>query len=468
MPTLLLALLTASVPAAQAETLDAIDARLMARLGEFVSEGTAPGQSLVASHRIEATQLAKWGDATIALGWYTGVLALERHLLAARGDDPAPTDARLALALGALERIDRTAETGFAPPCASYEDQNGFFVRDDVPSTFHEYLDGITSIGSDWTNGNEFAKEESQDQVHHLLVGLTLVKRFVPPEVTVDGVALVGQATDLGVDMLTHLADHEWAVRNPACDDKLVARGPSAIHASPGLAGVGRYLTDGAVELAYPEEAETLWTALSAPNNITFNNPDNRHMTMATGATGKGWGDDTFDLLAAMAEPYAWTAYPLLHAALYGADPLDPDTLTALLDTSRAHLAELDGVEPHRPDEATVAYGWTSWQRYIRPIEKHYVGGDGEAGRRYNGLDWLMLHRLVQVVEADLADGVPDTDVPGADTDTDADLTTDRTDGCEGCATGAPPSLAWLLATLLWRRRRGNAQRRATGLSTSR
>lgn len=447
---LLLALLATP---AHAETVDEIDARLMDRLGAFVSEGTAPGQSMVASYRHEGLGLAKWGDATIALGWFTGILALERHLVAAEGGDPAPVDARLALALGALARIDRTAEASFDAPCDSYEDLNGFFIRDDVPLSFHERFDGIDRVGSDGAADSDTLKEESQDQVHHLMVGLTLVKRFVPPDVEVDGVVLVDQAVELGSLILGYLADGDWEVRNPACDDRLVARGSSAFHAAPGFAGVQRYLTDGAVDLAYDDLSQSMWDGMGDPENVFFLNPDNRHMTMVTGATSRGWGDDTFGLLVEMAEPYAWTAYPLLHAALYGADDLDRDALDGLLATSWDHLAELDGEEPHRPDEATVAYGWTSWQRYIRPLDKHYVGGDGEAGRRYNGLDWLMLHRLVLVVQADLEDGVPTADTGDTGGDTGG-VTTDEAAACAGCATGALGLGPWVLAPLLWVRRR--------------
>jgi hypothetical protein len=386
-----------------AETLDQTALRLRKRLNtEFLRVGTEQGDSVPAGWRDETLGIMKWADATIALGWTTGALALEVHL-AERGVEPWASLDRAALhqelhhALYALERLDRVAETAFPPPCDSFESLNGFFIRDDVPADYHEHFDGIDVVQSDFIDGPTL-KEMSQDQVHHLNLGLLLTHQLVPADVVVEGQPLAAWAGELGARMLSFVAQDDWLIRNPACEDRLVARGGTASPAAPGFAAIAAAFTDGALVLPYNQEFDAIWQAQSDPTAFIFDNPDNLHMAMVTAALGDSWGEATFDHLVAGAEVHGWWAYPLIHHALH--DDSEHEALSDVLSQARAHLEELGEGEPYTPAAGVrIEHGWTSWHRYIRPASRHYTG-EGLTGTTRNfGGDWLLLHHLVQLAE---------------------------------------------------------------------
>src|SRR5256885_1291080 len=142
-------------------------ARLRHRLvTEFASVGDQPGQSQPAPERTDSAGLMKWGDGTIALGFYLGVLATESYMLARPGQYPGmpgnlqDTYDELYFALTALERLDNVANAAFPAPCSTSPALDGFFVRDDVPADFFTHFPGITQVQSDFTDPTITNKEE--------------------------------------------------------------------------------------------------------------------------------------------------------------------------------------------------------------------------------------------------------------------------------------------------------------------
>jgi hypothetical protein len=210
--------------------------RLRQRLvTEFTSVGTAPGQSEPVPERTDSAGLMKWGDETIALGFYLGVLATEHYILSnpatfpgADGGDPsqlAATDEELYDALYALERLDNVADAAFPDPCTTTPALNGFFVRDDVPADFASHFPGITTVESDFTDPTLTNKEESQDQVYHVQHGLALIVALVPASVVVHGKSLRAWAVEQATRITQHFAQGDWVIRNPACGNRADARG---------------------------------------------------------------------------------------------------------------------------------------------------------------------------------------------------------------------------------------------------
>lgn len=147
----------------------------------------------------------QFGDATIDLGYYIGVLATEYSLLHNSGQDVTQTTKDLFWAIWALDRLDLFAEgiwMRIDPAGSGYQTMNGFFVRDDVGadlftngsqnSSYLDFLNSFNRIGalpvnniiSDYVNyrvrNNPINIEESKDQVAHLMVGLCLVLQLVP------------------------------------------------------------------------------------------------------------------------------------------------------------------------------------------------------------------------------------------------------------------------------------------------
>ncbi len=466
---------------------------------DFVRHGLASGAGLPA-HERRSDGSIRWADATIDLAWYVAVLSTE---LALR-DDPATypgvaravsgvdTPRRLHEALAALERLDLDGDAAFDAPCSQTPALNGFFIRDDVPADQHLSFPGRSATSSDYLSAVDTLKEMSQDQAWHVLMGLRTAQGLLPAGTTVDGRDLGAWATQLGTRIADHLAsDPLWTIRNPACGDRSVDRGPDAISYATGAIALVEALSGGAWTAPSPIGADLLWDLGRLPGNPAFLNPDNRHMAMAVAAGGDGWGPDTAQLLLEHADVHKWTAYPLLHAALFRPAGFC-DTAPLVNASARLWLDELPAGEvPASPLPAVASHGWTVSNRFVRPSDQHYVGAPGTEGSEFHGLDYMLLHNLYALAtpEAWLGADVPgwcgeagtgDTGGPPGDSaDTGAPpiddapgsppqasetkpADPDRPAGGCGCAPTAPSApigIAWLSAALLGRRRGPSARR---------
>lgn len=150
-------------------------------------------------------RFGKWGDSTIKLGWYLGVLGTELHMLSRPDSYPGYGDVNdiqnaireLFCAFIALERLDRFGEQSIwevhpvnvakYPGTEGYQwpDTPGFFVRDDVPFNVMQNL-GLYGAEGDyqtWIGGQAlptppYNREMSQDQVGPLIIGFGDRKTF--------------------------------------------------------------------------------------------------------------------------------------------------------------------------------------------------------------------------------------------------------------------------------------------------
>lgn len=138
-----------------------------------------------------------WSDATIQLSMYIAFLATEYKILKNAGVDYSETLNLLSYALKSFDRLDANAEKFWRGDSADAkkEDNNGFFIRDDVESIYdsaHCFLNAdskiisnevytVTEISSDFHSESDNGKpaEMSQDQVWHLFLSLAIVKSLV-------------------------------------------------------------------------------------------------------------------------------------------------------------------------------------------------------------------------------------------------------------------------------------------------
>lgn len=413
---------------------------------EFLVVTEEPGGSIPATRRVDTTASMKWADATIQLGWYVGALAIEEALLrdallpgfdqgGARTADGSARE--LALALGAFDRLDDHAADGF-PDCAGPWGLDGFFVRDDVPADFGAQFDGISTIESDWIDPTLTNKEESQDQLIHVLLGLAIVARVTDPELEVDGVRLRDQAVATAARFGAHAAaDGEWVIRNPGCEDRAVNRGEAAQFFSTAIAATVASITGEAPAEGLFADA---WEASADPDFPAWDNSDNLHMALALATAGDAWGEPTGPRIVTLAEAHRWEAYPALHAFLHGASAdVDMDALEGRLSMQLDEIGEGDPASPW--PSGPTSNGWTTWHRYIVESDEQYVGSSGSTGYAYPGTDWLlarMAYAAVWEVDWPVAAG----DVPAEEEAVAC--------GCDG------GSAAWLVFAPVvgWRRRR--------------
>ena len=418
--------LSVSVPSSAdttAENLSKYQALRSRFTSDFVRVGSDPGDSIPASNRHATDTYIRWGDATIRLGWYLGLLATEHALLSdpatypgfARGDggDLAETERELFFALNALERLDKQAEPSFDPPCDQTSKTDGFFIRDDVPATYHQKFPGRTSTLSDFLDSPPTQKEMSQDQVYHLLLGIGLIKALVPASVVQNGTPLRAWAIEQAERMVAHVAKDNWVIKNPACENRDVARGPSAGPFSLGTKRAISFITDAGYEPTQDPLSDGIWPLGTDPNGISYVNPTNMHMAMAIAAVGVGWEADTAKALTDLAPRHDWPFYGVVFPVMHGHAASNwCATRDPVVERSRAMLDELPtGAEPVSPWPGPAAsHGFTTSNRFIREKSEAYVGTENSEGRTYNGLDYLLLHNAYTLAAPHLYESAQNAD----------------------------------------------------------
>ena len=421
---------------------------------EFIVVGDAAGMSQPADERIEPEGIIRWSDSTIGLGWYIGMLATEHYLLSnpemfpgAPGDLGKTRD-ELYYALRAMDRLDLVADAAFPPPCTQEKKLNGFFLRDDVPEGFFSNFPPMTGMTSDFIDPTLTNKEMSQDQVYHVLLGLALVKALVPEQTFVKAVDLRLWASEQGRRIIEHVSSHGWAITNPACDDRLVNRGPAAGGYSHGTRAAAGFFTDGEWLPEVEDAVAFAWELCRDPNAPQYKDEDNLHMAMAIAAVGNGWGETTATDLATLMDEQDWPAYPLAHRVIHRIDAGWCTTATKVNARARVMIDELPlGADPKG---APASHGFTVWNRFIRGKSRHYAGSPGSEGTRYNGVDYLLLHNLYAIATPSTwsggnGAGIPECPAPPPPTKASSD--SDDGGGCSSAP--GPGGASWGAAALL-------------------
>ncbi len=373
---------------------------------QYLLVGAGQGYSLPAEFRNTLYNFIKFSDTTCNLGWYIGMLATEFHMLSHpeiypnfnMGDANRlnQTKTELYYALLAMDRLDVTGESvGFAWGI----DTPGFFIRDDVYAGFNGNF-GMGGMESDLTSTNIKNKEMSQDQVYHVLIGLSLVKRFVPAGTVVNGYDLRQGAINRAYFIVTWVKTGGWRIKNPSWDwNSYVMRGDDARAYSHGLNKELVYITDGLVDYVGSVDSayKTLWNQAWQPflYPSTGSGPDNLHMVMSIAAIGNGWGNDTLQHLMSLKAVQNYYLYPYLYAALWPHvatlpnwpghhNTLDAETLPVLASAPASGPAD------------DAAPGWRTANKFMDSIDQQNNGG--AIGNRYNGLDFMLMHNLFYIV----------------------------------------------------------------------
>lgn len=200
----------------------------------------------------------KWGDAMGELGYYIGVLATEYNLLSRNNQETDSVRYELYCALQALNRMDYYAEPYFTQAIANSTNPqtfgasfNGFMLRDDVPINFIQnnmkhfnYFGNrgfcskvkVNSISTTSGNGAQQQGESngeknyagsyiSQDNWINCIVGLALVRKFVPSGVSYKNMSFMdGNGPDINQEAFSialrvmnyFKQEANWALKYPA------------------------------------------------------------------------------------------------------------------------------------------------------------------------------------------------------------------------------------------------------------
>ncbi len=395
-----------------------------ARNPGFVSVGPDPGQSLVASFREPGLDCARawwmpscrgesedlpdakgayfWGDATVWLGEYIGVLATEYAVFQLLGMDTSETLEDLYFALAAFDRLDLTADTHFGVEPRL----DGFFQRDDVPADFHLNPDGsyrfprdddpflgyecVKSTASCGEMSIQDGSFESQDQAIGMMTGLTLVALLVPDGVQVRGEDVRHEARAQIHRIVHSLQSHSWHVTAPDGTSPPDRWGGNALAFSDLLGKVAnRFCAPDFGVVDYRDDlsrgaGQAAFAGLLAIWGATHGY--NRTMAFRLTAVVDQWDADTMARRTSEDDKIAFAlAWSLFHGEPMGA-AVSTWRIESLLDSApcQGPCRDVPGCENTR--------------RWMGPSMVHNPGsriGDRHNNEKeFNGIDYMLLHNL--------------------------------------------------------------------------
>jgi len=287
----------------------------------FVKVGPDVGESVVAYVRNKNRGYKRgftFGDQTIDLAWYIGVLATEYRLLENQKENTQETLQALYYAIKAFERLDRCENE--APWNLDSARLDGFFHRYDVslyqnpkffsiegrnyqltdkdkwgtrPAGMPTYISGFDDEGGRF---NPYSAEESQDQLIHLLMGFALVSKCLPDSnlvfysinnqsINYNFKKAVIENTDR---VLQHISSHAWNIKNPF--GKNVGRGANALMYAYPLAIIGERITGKSYTTFWSQSwlSKISWDLSRMPNWV---NDFNSTMALTLAALSDSWYD---------------------------------------------------------------------------------------------------------------------------------------------------------------------------------
>jgi hypothetical protein len=366
----------------------------------FLVIGRAQGHSLPADTR--SSEHIHFGDATLFLGWYTGVLATEFHLLSeglitTQTLRPQKTLRELYFALIALRRLIAAAADCFGP---SSNQCPGFFIRDDVLTELKDHFAGVAGIESDYLDASPFLKEESQDQLIHLLLGLALVNKFIPPNAIIQGRPLVATAQHLAFEICSWPSTTRWIIKNPYVGNKKVDRGPYACFFSHPLVAVIKRLDERGSDLSNSVNWATkwVWKHIMRYNLGGLYNATNLHLTLTAACLSDTWGRKSLKCISRLAKKFNWPIYPMINVVLFS--DIHPHKKLAIpgLRTWAGPLLEAApraGLS-HQGSPA----GWKASHRFLFDKKMQTEGRDDHVGKAFSGVDFMLLHNVYQIMRS--------------------------------------------------------------------
>lgn len=381
---------------------------------DYMVIGNGAGKSIPATGKDDEANYIYWGDATIRLGWYMTVLATEYHLLRERAVvrteanntiAKEQTAQELYYAIMALERLDARAEPFYDK--SAPEAMNGFFIRDDVDQDFLDEFEDKKHLVSDYTSKKPTDNEMSQDQVHHLLMGLMAIYRYVPEVTEYKGVRIADRAKENALRIIDWLQTHKWDVVNPVRLNKRgkperVARGADAYIFSQGTAKTMQEFLRG----DEPKRKKVnvfnglFWSTLRMGVNPTYIKDDNAHMAMTVTATSNGFRRVTYRKLLKRSFANDWYVYPLYNLAIYPNNRRSRKDMR-IIEASRKLLDSAPKGGIVSPAPGTNETGWSSYNRFMRKRHDAIDPPDYEQGSEYPGLDYMLLHNLYLIHHKD-------------------------------------------------------------------
>lgn len=344
----------------------------------------------------------KFADQTIYLGLALLVFSTEAAILRATGGDVSDCENRISTLLEAINRLDRAAEPYFGAAVAL----DGFFLRDDVAGPGDPRLGGrFAECESDFQNPQNENASPSGDQIFGLMFGLSAVVRLS------GSASLSAQAKEISARLFEYARRNRFVLTLP--NGSATRRGSDMRWLSSLLNGLNKDITGD--DRFSESEIDLLGQRLPLTGVAAFWDDPVSARQIADLAGGEFRvpliGTDvelnSFALhlmLMAIAPSDVWNQSEVESVAMKVQHHLSvlihclrhPGRLPAAFDRS-AITAILNACPDTGPAASLPPVsGWNKDNRWIRSGN---LGEPSNAGsQRYNGLDWLILHDLDQLV----------------------------------------------------------------------
>jgi hypothetical protein len=337
----------------------------------------------------------KFADQTIYMGQALIFLATEVYIKRRIGEDPAPSIATIIEILDAIDELDRTAE----PLYGHTSELNGFILRDNITGPADPRLKGrFKTAGSDWQKPENAAP--SGDQIFGLLYGLWFVVNLA------EDASLTQRARDLSDRIYRFAQKHKFELTLPNGDN--VKRGGDMRWLSSLLHGLNKRITG----IDRFDDSKIQVLGIGLPLNGVASFWDN------AGDQAEGWLRGEIDIpglgkqsihsfsahivLMAVAPSSIWTKAEFEETAMVVNHHFAVLTYALAHNTKPDlfHFGDIRAILERCPDSGPHSDlpAETGWQRDNRWIRSKDTDKPGKGHRAYNGVDFLMLHNLAQIV----------------------------------------------------------------------
>lgn len=343
----------------------------------------------------------KFADQTIYMGQALLVMATELAILRSIGEDLTETQTIVDDILDAIDRLDTVAEPRFGRESAL----DGFFVRDDVSGPADPRLNGrFSRCDSDWQFPERESASPSGDQVFGLMYGLWAVVHFSGDEGLADRAKAIssrlydyarrnqfvlllpsGEPTRRGSDVrwlssLLHGMNHRITGQDLFEKSKIIVFGSEV-----SLRPIAAFWDDTETPLQISRLAGRTLRVPVVGHDAELNSFALHIMLMAI-APSDVWSQNELEQVAISSKhELAVLFYCVAHDANLPVS-FRRSTITQMLDSCP--------VSGPRSD-LDVNSGWNKDNRWIRCTN---LGEPSDGSHEYNGLDWMILHNLDQLV----------------------------------------------------------------------
>ncbi|RLD47170.1 MAG: hypothetical protein DRI86_01190 [Bacteroidetes bacterium] len=386
------------------------------------------------SHSKSATLY--WDDATIGHGYYIAILATEYKLLNDNHKNTEQTIRELFFALEALNNLDYKAETRYydSNNKLGKPSLNGFFIRDLASDSMKKYtnytwlnsnsnlLDVEKLYGGSLDNKpNDAIAEMSKDQVIFLMVGLRLVQKLIPENLSYietnksktfrnsNNYFIRKEAVEIANRILKYISKnsktafplvyYHWNIINPVTNNN-VDRGFNAFSQALGFEKLYKTFNNQDSSL-FTKIGEKAAAKLVSGGTKMLLNPvvknGEGHMVLTLAAISNQWGKKTKRKL----ENKCFKNYKnnanydylvLLYSVLFD-DTLEINRQPYFLKLLNS--APLNGPFNYNHNNEFANFEWSTSRRYTRP-ENRGENTQSHPGD-YNGIGFMLLENLYNI-----------------------------------------------------------------------